>query len=204
MTIANSNLHKFLLCVLGLGFLAILATSAFQRVTSPGLSRRAGGQVSPMPQMASGEMDAIGKLMTQAAQNPNDVNVLQALVESLLTAGQWQAAENFAQKAIALNPDNPSPRLLYLLSLAHHNKGEHAQAAEILEKLLAREENPSARYSLAILYIHYLDKPALGRAELQKGLAMPNLPPALASAMREELDKLDLPPEAVPRELPSQ
>lgn len=189
----SQHFHKFFILLLGAAFLSILAVSLAYRVLHPSLVAHIApqGDIQKPSGMPASEMNAIGSLMRQAAENPDNPQVLMALVENLLGAGQWDAAENFAQKAIALKPDSPDPKLLYLLALAHHNKGEHAQAAEILEKLLGQSENPSARYSLAILYLHYLNKPEAGREELRKGLQIESLSPALARAMREELEKAE-------------
>lgn len=193
----GNNRHPLLICLLGCAFLAILGVSVAERIMRPSLTHQtmpataeAGNQsMSGMPQR---EMDNIGRLMREAAQHPNDLNILLRLTENLLAIGQWQAAENFGQKALELNPPKKeNDKILYLLSLAHHNKGEHAQAADILEKLLSGSENPSARYSLGILYAYYLNRPQEGLEQLKKGLETPNLSPALERAIREELGKLD-------------
>lgn len=129
--------------------------------------------------------------MQEVAANPKDREKTISLVEALMAAGQWQGAENFAQKALALDDSSSDGRPMYLLAIIHHNKGEHAQAAELLEKTLEKGENPSARYSLGILYLHFLKRPEQGIAELRKGLAIPNLPESLRAAMQEELDKVE-------------
>lgn len=193
METESSRFQKMIIVLLGAAFLTILAVSLVYRVLHPSLVSHIAtpGSLQAAPAMPDREMDAIGSLMREVARSPDNPQILLALVENLIGARQWDAAENFAQKAIALNPDTPDPKLLYLLALAHHNKEEHSQAAEILEKLLNQSENPSARYSLAILYLHYLDKPEAGKEQLRKGLQINPLSPALARAMREELDKAD-------------
>lgn len=181
--------QKFFALFFGTAFLAILGASLYQRFQNPDLTVTAPAQFSgqSMPEAS----DGIGALMRQAAQEPHNQALLLKIVENLLAIGEWAGAENFAQKALALDdPQKPNPRGLYLLALTHHNKGEHEQAAELLEKLLQNHDDPSARYSLAILNIHYLHKPEAGAEQLEKGLALPNLPVALKTAMQEELDKL--------------
>lgn len=188
---ANSR-ARWLIIFMALCLIAILGASLAQRFKNPHLTinkfagaqrEEAGSQVPPEG------MGAIGQLMREAAEHPKDKTILLRLVESLMAIGQWQSAENFVQKALDLNPENPDSRALYLLALARHNQGQHAQAAEILEKLLEKTENPSARYSLAILCIHYLHKPAEGIEQLRKGLAAQDAPPALRAAMEDELKK---------------
>lgn len=191
MTTEFTLFHKTLILLLGAAFLSIIAVSLTCRILHPSLVAHISTpeNIQRTNAMPASEMDVIGSLMREVARAPDNPQTLMALVENLLAAGQWDAAENFAQRAIALNPASPDPKLLYLLALAHHNKGEHSQAAEILENLLSQSENPSARYSLAILYLHYLNKPEAGREELRKGLQIKPLSPALSRAMQEELDK---------------
>lgn len=184
--------RRWVLCFLAVGLLAILACSLWQRFQQPGLTvnRFAQSRPAASEEGADSGMAAIGRLMEQAARNPHDIPVLLRLTESLMAVGQWDSAENFAQKAMSETPgDNPTA--MYLLAVIHHNKGNHAAAAELLEKLLAKQENPSARYSLAILYIHFLNRPEDGRLQLEKGINDENAPQPLVDAMQEELGKLD-------------
>lgn len=183
---------RWLIIFMALCLIAILGASIAQRFKNPHLTinKFAGAQREEAVSVAPPEsMGAIGQLMREAAEHPGDKTILLRLVESLMAIGQWQSAENFIQKVLDLDPENPDARALYLLALARHNQGQHAQAAEILEKLLEKTENPSARYSLAILCIHYLHKPAEGIEQLRQGLAAPDVAPALRAAMEDELQK---------------
>lgn len=188
-------MNRIFIILLGLCFLAMLGASLYQRFARPSLTINlmAGAPETPLPDAApTGNMELIGQLMRDVAANPKDRAKTISLVEALMAAGQWQVAENFAQKALALDdPSSSDTRPLYLLAIIHHNKGEHAQAAELLEKTLERGENPAARYSLGILYLHFLQRPEQGMAELRKGLEAPDLPDSLRNAMREELDKVE-------------
>lgn len=186
--------EKVLLSLLGLGLGCMLITSLYQRFAHPELtvSRLTEARSAKMPEAVE-NMGLIGSLMDAVAKNPQDRDALLKLTENLMAAGEWQAAENFAQRLVALEGGSQT-RPLYLLAVIHHNQGRHAQAAEILEKLLSEQENPSARYSLAVLYLHFLDKRTAGVEQLRKGLAIPNLSQSLAAAMREELARA----EAVP------
>lgn len=173
-----------LIILLALLFLSMLVVSLWQRFTHPDLV------ISRTPDVSrqNDAMSGIGALMEAAARNPDNRDILLRLVENLIAVGQWASAENFAQKTLALDkPGEENPRAIYLLAVAHHNQGRHAEAAELLEKLLSRSENPSARYSLGILYIHYLHEPAAGIAHLEKGLLAPGLSAALERTIRDEL-----------------
>ncbi len=191
----NSLAARAAIILLAAGFAAILCASLVYRFSHPDLTVNRfamSAQSGPAPAINSEDMGAIGQLMQQVSKNPHDEKAILRLVESLMAMGQWDSAENFAQKAMALerSGDNHT-RATYLLALIHHNKGEHEQAAELLEKMLETAENPSARYSLGILYSYYLNDPARGIVNLRKGLEAPELAPALADAMRSELEKLD-------------
>lgn len=186
--------NLFVIVFLGLGLATILLVSLWWRFSNPSLTiHRFADSGVTMPPVMDSKMDGIGRLMAQAAQNPHDVPILLKLAESLMAIGQWESAENFVQKALTEPGENS--RATYLLAVIHHNRGHHAEAAELLEKLLARQENPSARYSLGILYIHYLNQPEKGRVQLERGLAAEGVPESLVQAMQEELGKLPPVPE---------
>lgn len=187
--------HIFVVVFLALGLCSMLAASLWHRFSQPSLTihRFAEAGVSMPPAMQQDDMGGIGRLMEAAAKNPHDVPALLKLAESLMAMGQWQSAENFVRKALTEPGDHSRPT--YLLAVIRHNMGQHEDAAELLEQLLAKQENPSARYSLAILLIHYLKRPEAGREQLEKGLAAENVPENLARAMREELGKLPPAPE---------
>lgn len=177
--------ERIWILLFGLFFVIMLGTSLWQRFTHPDLV-----VTRTSANMTAGDsaMAGIGSLMEAAAKNPGNREILLHLVESLIAVGQWESAENFAQKALALDkPGEENPRATYLLAVAHHNQGRHAEAAELLEKMLAKSENPSARYSLGILYIHYMHDPVAGIAQLEKGLQSPGLSAGLERTIRDEL-----------------
>lgn len=181
--------HLVVILFLALCLIAMLGASLWHRVTNPSLTVShfaTHGQPDATP--ADGNMAAIGQLMEKVSRNPHDIQALLRLTESLMAAGQWQGAENFAQKALAEPGENS--KAMYLLAVIHHNQGKNKEAAELLEKLLEKEDNPSARYSLGILYIHFLNLPELGRDQLLKGLSSDSASPSLVQAMQEELGKL--------------
>lgn len=183
--------HRALIVFMGLVFAGILCSSLWQRFLHPDLElSRLPAQ--PHSESAMGEnMELVGQLMQKAAKNPQDLETNLKLVETLMAMGQWDGAENFAQKALELSSANPAEiRPLYYLSLIHHNRGQHEQAAELLEKLLEKNDDPSARYNLGILYAHYLNQPEKGMAQFQAGLEKDGLSPALKAALGEELDKI--------------
>lgn len=183
-------IKRSLLILLGLGYLVILLASLYQRFSHPSLTV-SHFPSAPEPQPAA--MAGIGDLMQAVAANPNDKQAILKLTQSLIAIGQWESAENFAQKALSLDkPDNPDPVAAYLLAVIHHNQGRNNEAAELLEKILTKGDNPQARYNLGILYIHFLDQPTRGIEHLEKGIQNSEAAPSLIKAMREELARARL------------
>lgn len=174
-----------LLLLLALGLFGILAASLYQRFANPSLTVNS---MATKPPARQDSMTDIGRLMKQAARNPQDRKALLQLVELLMAHGHWSDAENFAHRVLSLDPpEKPNPHTLYLLAIIHHNMGRHKEAAEMLEKSLAQADDPSARYALGVLYIHFLHEPAAGISQLEKALVLPDLPPGMITAIREEL-----------------
>lgn len=189
MTNSLASLNRIIIISMAIFFIAIIITSMAQRFIKPGLTVQ-NTEFIEQSNAQPDQMAAVGMLMEDVSKNPEDQKKILQLVEALLSLGQWQTAENFAQKALALDsPGKQNPKALYLLALAHHNKGEHEQAADLLERLLEQKEDPSARYSLGILYIYYLKKPDEGIKHLKKGVENIAEPGSLKTAMQEEIAK---------------
>ncbi len=190
MTPATGS-RRIVLIFLLLGITGMLATSLVYRIKSPGLvveSRQAG-----MQQRAgeSGMDPEIGKLMEKLRDNPNDIPTIIHLTEHLMSDQNWQAAETFAMRAAAAEPGNAQP--MYMLGIIQHNQGRHAEAAASLERMINLKDDASARYSLGVLYIHYLNEPAKGVAQLSAALHDQSANEELKKAIRAELEKAPLP-----------
>jgi len=182
--------QRILLLFLALAFVGMTSVSLWQRFMKPDLvvpsrSRQpSAGQEEAPP----GKMSEIGRLMQQLRQNPGDVPAMLQLAEYFAAEKNWAAAENFLRKAVVAEPGNPRP--LYLLGEALHNRGEHAEAAACLERVVNLRDEPSVRYSLGVLYARYLQDPARGGEHLRAALARPGLPEHLSTLIRAELDAL--------------
>ncbi|MDE5879607.1 MAG: hypothetical protein K2G99_06245, partial [Desulfovibrio sp.] len=70
--------------------------------------------------------------------------------------------------------------------------GKHAEAAKLLEEALKGHESAAMRYSLGVLYLHYLDQPARGVEHLSQALHDPDADESLRQSIREELEKAPL------------
>lgn len=179
-----SGPHRLLMLALLAGLLVMLGTAVWQRFTEPELVQQV-AHVSA--QHSQEEMSAVGRLMEQVSQNPTDMDGLLSLVNALVKMENWEAAENFARRAIEL--DGKDPRPLHLLGVIQHNTGRHADAARTLEGVIALRDDPSVRYSLGVLYIYYLNDKERGLAQLRAGLALPGISDSLKKHIQSELDK---------------
>ncbi|MBQ3059044.1 MAG: tetratricopeptide repeat protein [Desulfovibrio sp.] len=196
---------RILIVVLALGLGAMLVTSlakqanhvSVQEVAQPHDRPPAaqGGGGPGMSAMGGMGGDAIGALMQQAAREPENAALLIQLAEALMQGQKWDAAATFAQRAVALKPDSPHP--LYLLGVIRHNQGQHKEAAQLLEQVARLHDDPSVRYSLGVLYLHYLQDNKRGMEHLTFALNAPSTSEELKAAIRKELEEhAPLPPES--------
>lgn len=180
---------RLVIAVLALSLIAMLVASLMARFSSPGLVTRHAASETAMP--GAQGADDVGRLMQQAARNPDDASVQLELAERLMRLGSWEGAENFASRALALAPEDTRTR--YLLGVIRHNQGRHAEAATLLEEVLQRKDSAPVRYSLGVLYLHYLNQAARGIEHLSAGLHAPDADESLKAAIRQELEKAPLP-----------
>lgn len=186
---APTGARRAVLLCMALGLAAMLLASLAHRLSNPSLVVEA---AAPRTGQAGMSQDAgmnpeIGALMRKVAENPQDAATMIHLVEHLISDKQWEPAETFAKRAAAISPSDSQPQ--YLLGIILHNKGQHADAAEALERVIALKDDASARYSLGVLQIYFLDQAAKGREMLKTALTSPNASESLKKAVREELEK---------------
>ena len=184
------GMQRTVLLFLAFAFAGMTCVSLWKRVMQPDLTVQ-----STIRQMSAGEeatqadnINEIGQLMQRIQRNPGDVAAMLHLAEHFVEDKNWTAAENFLRKAVVAAPGNPQP--LYLLGVVLHNLGNHAEAAACLERVVSLRDEPSVRYSLGVLYAHYLQNPARGSQHLSAALAQPELADDLRTLIRAELDAL--------------
>ena len=186
---------RILIILLAAAFCIMLFASLKARFQNPHLTVAA----RPQQGMAAGEAgedsQTVGKLMRQVAENPQDLGALIHLIEHLVTAQNWDAAETFAQRAVTMDVGNSKP--LYLLGVIQHNQGRHKEAAEALERVVKIKDEASVRYSLGVLYIYFLEDTKHGAEHLRAGLNDPTASEELKAAIKQELEKNPV-PEAAP------
>jgi len=186
---------RILVVLLAVALIAMLGASLKARFQNPHITVAARPQSMPTGQEAE-NAQTVGKLMRQVAENPQDLTALIHLIEHLVTAQNWDAAETFAQRAVTMDVSNPKP--LYLLGVIQHNQGRHKEAAEALEKVLKIKDEASVRYSLGVLYLYFLEDPKRGIEHLRAGLNDAGASEELKAAIKQELDKNPMPEEAQP------
>ena len=87
----RNGASRALIILLGLSLVVMLAVSLKERFESPGLTEQR------QPRAVAAQDNAaqqIGQLMRQVAENPNDGTAMIHLVEHLIGAQNWEAAEN--------------------------------------------------------------------------------------------------------------
>ena len=180
---------RVLIISLGIALVAMLAASLAERFTSTGLTVRHTHE--PSAQAPVPGTDEVGRLMQEVAKDPGNKAALVEIAERLMTMGSWDGAESFATRALALDPRDGRTR--YLLGVIRHNQGKHAEAAKLLEEALKDKDSAAMRYSLGVLYLHYLNEPARGVEHLTEALHAPDADESLRQAIRDELEKAPLP-----------
>lgn len=178
---------RALIILLALALIVMLGVSLKSRFQNPHLTVPARQQAMRAADGDAEGAQVVGKLMRQVAENPQDIDALIHLIEHLVTAQNWDAAETFAQRAVTMDVGNPKP--LYLLGVIMHNEGRHKEAAEALEQVLKIRDDASVRYSLGVLYIYFLDDPKRGVENLNAGLNDPKAGEDLKASIKEELEK---------------
>lgn len=178
---------RLLLIVLGFCFTAMLGVSLIQRFANPQLVIPAPSSGEETAQAGNAMDGQIGALMQKVSENPNDVDTMLHLVEHLITIKNWQAAETFAQRAVALDALNG--KALYLLGFVKHNLDQNKDAALLLEKALAVRDDAHIRYSLGMIYLYFLDDKERGYAHLEAALKAPGIDDDVRGRAGEELKK---------------
>ncbi|MBO4300878.1 MAG: hypothetical protein J5861_04665 [Desulfovibrio sp.] len=178
---------RALIILLALSFLTMLCLALKERLWHPHLTVHVSQSAVKTPMDDADASSEIGSLMRQAAEDPKNIDVLLQLVEHLVSVQSWEAAETFAQRAVVMDTANPKP--LYLLGIILHNTGRHKEAADVLERVVTLKDEASVRYSLGVLYLYFLNEPALGVKHLEAGLQDTEGARDIKLAIRAELDK---------------
>lgn len=168
---------RAIILLLGLSLLVMLGVTIKERVSNPNLVT----ERPTAPQGMGQEQNLLASLMQKVAAEPTNKDALMHLAEHLMATQEWDAAATFAQRAVALDVNDPQP--LYMLGVILHNQGKPQEAAATLEKVVGLRDDATVRYS------YFLQQKDKGRAHWEAGLKDPKISPEMRQAIEEELKK---------------
>ena len=114
---------RAIILLLGLSLLVMLGVTIKERVSNPHLVT----ERPTAPQGMGQEQNLLASLMQKVAAEPTNKDALMHLAEHLMATQEWDAAATFAQRAVALDVNDPQP--LYMLGVILHNQGKPQEAA---------------------------------------------------------------------------
>ena len=114
---------RAIILLLGLSLLVMLGVTIKERVSNPHLVT----ERPTDPQGMGQEQNLLASLMQKVAAEPTNKDALMHLAEHLMATQEWDAAATFAQRAVALDVNDPQP--LYMLGVILHNQGKPQEAA---------------------------------------------------------------------------
>ncbi len=183
--------RKIILGIMVFSLVSMLAVSLVQRLQGdPLVVQGADPNVAELVEnnAAATIMQEIGKHMEELKENPDNFDLLVHTADLLLQTEQWDAAESFLRRALTLDASKAQPH--YLLGIALHSNEKHAEAAASLERVVSINNDPSARYSLGVLYAYYLEDKARALDHFAKALEMKDLGSDLRTAIEMESEKV--------------
>lgn len=125
--------------------------------------------------------------MQKLRANPDDVDTLLELADLFMRRNSPENAQEFIKRALVAAPGDARPS--YYQGLLDAGQGKFAEAAEDMERSLRLQDNPSARYSLAVVYRYHLHDEARAREQLDAARNHPALSEELRALIDQELAK---------------
>ena len=171
-------------------------TRSSAHLGAPGAAPSASGTApapSPaMPASQPGETSAIAPdqadtivAMQKLRANPDDVDTLLELAELFMRRDDPKNAQEFINRALVAAPGDARPS--YYQALLDAGQGRFAEAAEAMTRSLRLQDNPSVRYSLAVVYRYHLHDEARAREQLDAALGSPALSEELRALIEQEM-----------------
>ncbi len=141
------------------------------------------GKVSSAPAEADpGLMEAMRRMQ----ENANDVDALLEAARIFYDDGKTEQAMSLAQKAAITAPSDHRPPYLMGVLLAGQKKWD--EAVRNLERSIAIKDDPSARYSAAVIYRYHLKQEDKAKSYFDMASRLCD-DTALAAAIKAELEK---------------
>lgn len=135
---------------------------------------------------ADPRQNVVVERMQRLQADPNDVDALLDLADVFMSENA-DSARGFLNRAMVAAPNDARPS--YYMGVLHTQQGEFAEAETAMLRSLTMLDNPSTRYSLAILYRYHLNREDDARAQLSAALQSPTITAELRPLVEEELAK---------------
>ena len=136
---------------------------------------------------ATPEQAATIAAMQKLQADPNDVDALLELADLFMRQNSPESAQGFINRALVAAPGDARPS--YYQGVLDARKGKYPEAAEAMTRSLRLQDNPTVRYSLAVVYRYHLNDDAKAKEQLEAARANPDLPPDLRALVEQELAK---------------
>ncbi len=140
------------------------------------------GAPSPAETGSAQLMEAMRRMQA----DPNDAEAMLGAARIFSAQGNADAALALARRASVASPSDPRPPHLAGVILAGQGKWE--DAAQELERSLSLKDDPSARYSAAVIYRYHLKQEEKAKKHFDMAARLCE-DPALASMIQAELGK---------------
>ncbi len=124
--------------------------------------------------------------MRRMQENENDVDALLDAARVLNEQGRAEAALSLAQKAAVAAPSDPRPPYFTGVILAGEKKWDEAVLQ--LERSISMKDDPSARYSAAVIYRYHLKQEDKAKMHFRMAAELCE-DPALATMIKSELNQ---------------
>ncbi len=181
--------RKIILSLVTLGVGIMLVTSFVSRMGNNELFVKNRSSNAMSQSKADALAAEIGQHMEELKKDPKNYSTLVHTADLLIQSEQWEAAESFLKRAIAI--DNAKSEPYSLLAVALHNQEKNQEAVQALEKEVSMNNSPIARYNLTMLYIHFLDDQVKGKMHLLEALKSSELSEEVRTSLEDELKKLE-------------
>jgi len=137
---------------------------------------------APPAEADPGLMEAMRRMQ----ENANDVDALLEAARIFYDEGKTEPAMSLAQKAAITAPSDHRPPYFMGVVLAAEKKWD--EAVRQLERSISIRDDPSARYSAAVIYRYHLKQEDKAKTYFDTASRLCE-DPALAAAIKAELEK---------------
>jgi len=174
-------MRKLVIAMMGVGVLAIFLTSFAMGVDVPASREHAGAKTKDSEMMSS-----VAPLMAKLKDNPNDKEAVSQLAHIFNEAEEWEKAEPFWGKLVAMDPTNMGTRYHRGFALAQLSRFPEA-IAEYEAILKVKPGDSIAHFYLGLINKHGLKKMDLAKKHLQQAKAATTDDPELLKEIEKEL-----------------